>query len=233
MKKIFSFLIILFVLICSLSCTEEKKEDNPTEDQIYFKSVYKYLDDEKSVFVRVDYNKLQEIIDSKETVIIMFGGSWCPNCQAIVKFVNEMAKKMYIDEIYCFDTKIDFDGEVRDIRRCNTESDTKMWSSIVNKIGFSSGNTVKKEDVEVLDEDGLTLSTMPVPTLVVLKDGKVANDGDKKVGQLTEELFYNPDTNTLWDSMTFDGSDVTESFKTKLVSLFTVYDGCSNEECSE
>ena len=74
---------------------------------------------------------------------------------------------------------------------------------------------------------------MPVPTLVVLKDGKVANDDDKKVGQLTEELFYNPDNGTLWDSMTFDGSDVTESFKTKLVSLFTVYDGCSNEECSE
>ena len=100
-----------------------------------------------------------------------------------------------------------------------------MWSNIVNTIGYSSGSVVKKEDVIVLDGDGKELSTMPVPTIVVIKDGKV-------VTSLTKEGFYNPESNTLWDSNTFDGNDITSLYKTELMSLFTVFDGCENNECA-
>ena len=224
MIKILNILLVVFAFLFFSACDKDK-EIKPTENQKWYSENYKYLDDEKSVFIKVDYDKLQEIIDGGESAIIYFGGSWCPNCQAVVKFVNEIAKEMYLSNIYNFDTKIDFNGEVRDIRRCNTDSDVQLWSDIVNKIEFSSGNVVMKDEVAVVDKNGKELSTMPVPTFVVIKEGKV-------VGQLTEELFYNPVTNTLWDTNTFDGNEVTEEFKTKVVSLFTIYDGCTDEECS-
>lgn len=215
MKGLNKFLIFISILaiIFMIGCKKNEFED------------YKYLNDDNHVFEKVDYDELMEIINSDKGSIIYFGGSWCINCQAAIPFINEVAKMMYIEKIYNFDTKIDFDGEVRDIRRCNTEEDIKMWSNIVNTIGYSSGSVVKKEDVIVLDADGKELSTMPVPTIVVIKDGKV-------VTSLTKEGFYNPESNTLWDSNTFDGDDITSLYKTELMSLFTVFDGCENNECA-
>lgn len=215
MKGLNKFLIFISILVitCMAGCKKNEFED------------YKYLDDNKHVFEKVDYEQLLEIINSDEGFIIYFGGSWCINCQAAIPFINEVAKMMYIDKIYNFDTKIDFNGDVRDIRRCNTDEDVLMWSSIVNSIEFSSGSVVMKDDKEVVDKNGMTVSTMAVPTLVVIKEGKV-------VTSLTKEGFYNPETHTLWDSNTFDGNDITASYKTELMSLFTVYDGCTNNECA-
>lgn len=59
------------------------------------------------VFEHVTYHQLKQILASEGNYAILFGGSWCPNTQAIIKYINEYAKKYNIDKIYFFDTKLD------------------------------------------------------------------------------------------------------------------------------
>lgn len=59
------------------------------------------------VFEHVTYHQLKLILASQGNYAILFGGSWCPNTQAIIKYINEYAKKHNIDKVYFFDTKLD------------------------------------------------------------------------------------------------------------------------------
>ncbi|KUP21220.1 S-layer homology domain-containing protein [Paenibacillus sp. DMB5] len=59
------------------------------------------------VFEHVTYHQLKQILASEGNYAILLGGSWCPNTQAIIKYINEYAKKHNIDKIYFFDTKLD------------------------------------------------------------------------------------------------------------------------------
>ncbi|AIQ49826.1 hypothetical protein R70723_31035 [Paenibacillus sp. FSL R7-0273] len=59
------------------------------------------------VFEHVTYHQLKQILGSEGNYAILLGGSWCPNTQAIIKYINEYAKKHNIDKIYFFDTKLD------------------------------------------------------------------------------------------------------------------------------
>lgn len=220
MKKI---IIILSLGLCMFGINCNK--NNVDKEKEVFASNYKYLDDVNHVFEKINYDEITSLINKDGKAIIYFGGSWCPNCQAVVSFINDIAKKMHIDTIYNFDTKIDFDGEVRDIRRCKNINDTDMWSKIINKIGYTSDKYVEIDGVKVKDSLGNFIPSMSVPTIVVINDGVI-------MSYVAREYFYNPDSLTLWDTKTFDGEDVTESFKTELVSLFTIYDGCTDDECS-
>ncbi|WP_310830609.1 S-layer homology domain-containing protein [Paenibacillus pedocola] len=59
------------------------------------------------VFEHVTYHQLKQILASEGNYAVLLGGSWCPNTQAIIKYINEYAKKYNIDKIYFFDTKLD------------------------------------------------------------------------------------------------------------------------------
>ncbi|WP_342563430.1 S-layer homology domain-containing protein [Paenibacillus sp. FSL R7-0345] len=59
------------------------------------------------VFEHVTYHQLKLILASQGNYAILFGGSWCPNTQAIIKYINEYAKKHNIGKVYFFDTKLD------------------------------------------------------------------------------------------------------------------------------
>ncbi|SEU01955.1 S-layer homology domain-containing protein [Paenibacillus sp. NFR01] len=63
--------------------------------------------DEPLVLEHVTYHQLKQILASDGNYVFLFGGSWCPNTQAIIKYVNEYAKKNNVDKIYFFDTKLD------------------------------------------------------------------------------------------------------------------------------
>ncbi|WNS42546.1 S-layer homology domain-containing protein [Paenibacillus sp. MMS20-IR301] len=63
--------------------------------------------DESLVYEHVTYHQLKQILASEGSYAILFGGSWCPNTQAIIKYINEYAKKNNVDKIYFFDTKLD------------------------------------------------------------------------------------------------------------------------------
>ncbi|MFC3749442.1 S-layer homology domain-containing protein [Paenibacillus sp. GCM10012306] len=59
------------------------------------------------VYEHVTYHQLKEILSSDGNYAFLFGGSWCPNTQAVIKYINEQAKKNNIKKIYLWDTKLD------------------------------------------------------------------------------------------------------------------------------
>lgn len=75
--------------------------ENPGKPTIFTNS------DSPLVLEHVTYHQLKQILASDGNYVFLFGGSWCPNTQAIIKYVNEYAKKNNVDKIYFFDTKLD------------------------------------------------------------------------------------------------------------------------------
>lgn len=181
MKKII-FVISLFFLM-GIGLTGCSSKENNSNEYDYFMQNYKYLDDKENVFESLTYGELLGFLDSEGTYIIYFGGSWCPNCQAAVPFINEVAKKEKIIKVYNFDTRLDHKSSKLDIRKANDEAQTLMWETIIRKLGFDSGNVVKVDDKPVLGSDGMTISTMPVPTVLAIKNGKM-------LGSITREYIY-------------------------------------------
>lgn len=59
------------------------------------------------VYEHVTYHQLKQILASEGNYAILFGGSWCPNTQAVIKYIDTYAKKHNVDKIYFFDTKLD------------------------------------------------------------------------------------------------------------------------------
>ncbi|MCL6458566.1 MAG: S-layer homology domain-containing protein [Gorillibacterium sp.] len=59
------------------------------------------------VYEHVTYHQLKQILASEGNYPILFGGSWCPNTQAVIKYINAYAKTNKISKIYFFDTKLD------------------------------------------------------------------------------------------------------------------------------
>lgn len=66
------------------------------------------------VFEHVTYHQLKEILESNGNYLLFLGGSWCPNTQALIKYVNEYARERGVEKIYLFDTKLDGGVEVRE-----------------------------------------------------------------------------------------------------------------------
>lgn len=64
-------------------------------------------DDAPLVFKSVTYDELTQLLKSKGNYILFFGGSWCPNTRAAIKWINQEAKKYGIDTVYNFDTHLD------------------------------------------------------------------------------------------------------------------------------
>jgi hypothetical protein len=75
--------------------------ENPGKPTIFTAS------DDTLIYEHVTYHQLKRILESEGNYAILLGGSWCPNTQAIIKYINEYAKKHNVDKIYLFDTKLD------------------------------------------------------------------------------------------------------------------------------
>ncbi|MGG1635413.1 S-layer homology domain-containing protein [Paenibacillus sp. NRS-1760] len=73
--------------------------------------------DGELVFEHVTYHQLTKILESEGNYTILFGGSWCPNTQAAIKFINEYAKKNNIDKVYFWDTKLDSGISIMDLNK--------------------------------------------------------------------------------------------------------------------
>ncbi|RIX60315.1 S-layer homology domain-containing protein [Paenibacillus nanensis] len=62
--------------------------------------------DNYDVFEHVTYDQLIRLLQTNGNYVILFGGSWCPNTQADIRFIANQAKLKGIDKIYFFDTKL-------------------------------------------------------------------------------------------------------------------------------
>jgi hypothetical protein len=43
------------------------------------------------VFRSLSYNQLQQLMESDGTFLVLFGGAWCPNTQAVIGQINDVA----------------------------------------------------------------------------------------------------------------------------------------------
>ena len=74
------------------------------------------------VFQHVTYHELTRLLDSQGSYVILFGGSWCPNTQAAIKFINQYAKQYNVDTIYMWDPRLDAGVDV-------TQTDSPKFDS--------------------------------------------------------------------------------------------------------
>lgn len=148
-----------------------------------FNNKYEYLKDSGNVFVSIKYEDLIKKLES-DTFILYIGGAWCPNCQAVVKFINETAKTLEINEVYNFDTRISSvkTGE-NDIRNCNNDAQTNLYRTLIEALGYVNPNGVTTE--------GTDIDRLAVPAIFVIKEGKV-------VDVIVKEYLYNEETDVLY-----------------------------------
>ncbi|MFC5404394.1 S-layer homology domain-containing protein [Cohnella soli] len=66
-----------------------------------------YEIDSTLVFEHVTYHEVNKLLASSGRYALLFGGSWCPNTQAEIRWINRYAKAHNIDKIYFFDTRLD------------------------------------------------------------------------------------------------------------------------------
>lgn len=161
---------------------------------------YELLKGKIHVFKGVSYDKVMKMLDKFKTGVIMVGGSWCQNCQAVVGIVNKTAKKNKIRTIYHFDPKfINVFKEEVDLRDCG-DLETKLnYYYLIEKINYTNDKLV---------QDTL-IPRMPVPAIIGIKNGDCVGVVDDEY-ILDGDILRSPDND----------EDKTEEYIDKLNSLF-------------
>lgn len=192
MKK--SILLIFLMTLCLtlFSCKKgevemELEKYKPLTTQMYNRE-YTYLNDENNVLHSTSYNELMSKLEGKDTFLLYIGGYWCPNCQAIIHFLNEEAKSN--DKIiYNFDTRIASTKEpTDDIRNCNNEAQTKLYSDLINILDYQSESFTPNTEIY----------RMSVPAIFAIKEGKVVSfiSNEYLYDSLNDRLYLeNDETN--------------------------------------
>lgn len=134
---------------------------------------YEFLNDENHVFKSISYEELIDLLDGFGSGLFYIGGAWCKNCQAIIKDLNDIAKKLGLDVVYNYDSKfINVFKEEEDLRDCKTLENKLKYYAIVEKIKFKSEELV----VDTL------IPRIHVPFIFAMKNGSC-------VGYYSEELI--------------------------------------------
>jgi thiol-disulfide isomerase/thioredoxin len=147
--------------------------------------------DEPWVMQTVSYFELIKILESPGNFVFMFGGPWCGNTQAVIKMVNEYAKKYNITAIYTWDTKLDSNIlQIRDTKNAYA----KLYVDLVRKYfpGIETVYALDKNNVQYTDAAGniIAANKLQVPYVFVYnKDRKDASGNpDPILGQI--EYMY-------------------------------------------
>lgn len=165
-----------------------------------FNDEYELLHDHFSVFRKVDYKKMMNMIYKFKSGVIYIGGAWCPNCQAIMGILNKTAKKNHIRTIKCFDPLFtNVFKETVDFRDC-LDLETKLdYYYLIEKIGYKS---------DVLVKDTL-IPRLPIPAVIGIKNGNC-------VGIVAEEYLMDEKGLHSADS----DVDMTQAYEDRLTELF-------------
>lgn len=115
-KMIFLGLLVLVLIAIIVLIVVKVNDKTEKTDAMKFKEEYSEVADD-NVFV---YKDIDEIIDIMEdgSGVIYLGFPECPWCQAYVKYLDEVAKEMEIDEVYYYNIYED--------RKNNTENYKKI-----------------------------------------------------------------------------------------------------------
>lgn len=128
------------------------------------------------------YKQLQWLLDQEGTVILLLGGSWCPNTQAVIRIVNDFAVANGVT-VYNFDTKLDggyarrFWEYARDLHIRDNENEfvalyvdlvLQYFQNLETEYTIESGNTIHYDNA---DGETVTAQKLQVPYLLVYTKG--------------------------------------------------------------
>lgn len=168
------------------------------EDYLY---EYSYLTDENHLFKSLEYQKMMDMIKNKQSFFLYVGGAWCPNCQAVIKYINQVFKNNNIETIYNFDTRIASTKlKEDDIRNKSNTSLEKLYIDFVNALDFYDADNEENPQ------------RMSVPTILVIKEGKMT-------GFLSKEYLYDEQMDVLYDPQSLDKLDCKEQYILELETL--------------
>lgn len=110
-----------------------------------------FLDEKTDVYVTVaNYEMFAHLMDNNEGYFaVFFGGTWCPNTQAIAMLTNDLAKDYGISKIYMFDPRLDNGTKIDAANK--TEVDGAETNVIVENSAYLASNlNTRNSDIAAL-----------------------------------------------------------------------------------
>ena len=110
-----------------------------------------FLDEKTDVYVTVaNYAQFAYLMDNNDGYFaVFFGGTWCPNTQAIAMLTNDLAKDYGISKIYMFDPRLDNGTKIDAASK--TEVDGAETNVIVENSAYLASNlNTRNSDIAAL-----------------------------------------------------------------------------------
>lgn len=215
MKKIFTFVLITFLLIGVIGCNK-KEEVKISEDAKKFKAEYESfnnksneyfsyrnltIDEDNPIIYSTDAEIVKKI-ENKETFIVYFGDPECPWCRSVIEQLIKTAKENKIDKIYYVRFWNGFHKEIiRDVYELNSKNKPVLkekGSDAYPKLLEYLDNVLKEYTLK--DKDGKEIKVdekrIFLPNLVSIVDGKakelirgISKKQDSYNKELTDEII--------------------------------------------
>ena len=191
--------ILLSIAILSIQSTglfinAQSSDESSNDTYDYFTNSYTHLTDNNHVFKTVTYHELINLFESDGTYILLFGGSWCKNTQAVISQINDVAKEYGITRIYNFDTKLDTNKlHIRDTNNVYS----KLYVDLVNKylpnIVTLYDKAVSNISYNDLDGNPVIANKLQVPFLFVYNKNNKDTNGNSApiISSLEKMLVWN------------------------------------------
>lgn len=146
-------IILLGVILYLAVSTNNKKEQNITNDNERFANEYKTVTKD-NVFVYRDINEIINILE-KGTGVVYLGFPECPWCKAYVTYLNEVAKEQDAEKVYYYNILED------------RKNNTKEYQKIIELLGDYAAN----------DEEGN--KRIYVPMVIGVNKGQIVGFDDE------------------------------------------------------
>ena len=210
-RKVLLAVILLLATIFTSSFTllnvsaAEVNSSEATQDvgKAYYKADYEYLDDENSVFQSITWEEAVYLFEQEGNYLILLGGSWCGNTNAVIDYINDAAKAAGVDTIYNRDFILDGNGNknahIRETNGSNKPGATYnyLYGELVTKYLTNLNDWVEytvdsDSALTYTNADGVdvTVPKVQVPFLFLYnKDNTVNNNGESEDGK-TYPIVY-------------------------------------------
>ena len=139
------------------------------------------LTDEKTdVYVTVaTYAQFAHLMDNNEGYFaVFFGGTWCPNTQAIAKATNDLAKDYGIAKIYFFDPRLDDGTKVDAVSSSKDDAGKTTYSVVENSAYLASSLNSRNNDADAQWASLKTKNAQYVSAAKAVLAGLTVKNGD-------------------------------------------------------
>lgn len=188
--------------------------------------------DKDLVLEHVTYDELLGILRSEGDYVLLFGGSWCPNTQAAVKYINEYAKKYGVDKVYFFDPRIDAGVDVTKPEANYHDNDKLMIRDSANAYAYLYVDLAKQyltnlraeyetratANIYYTNGSGVKVDAIRLQVPYFFTYNKDNKDADGNAAPILGhiELMYN------WKDTVFKDQDATKSYQNYTEALNSV-----------